>query len=507
MGSARRLADRLDVTEKSVNDWLKKSEEDLRRLRHDHLDAIERVAIELGLPIDQFRPTVPLWNIRAPFDENMSAPMPAAPNPKTPFRNQRVHLLGTIVNSPIVIGASDFTNTSERAGYFLHSGADMVVLRTRCSEASPPRWPVQTFFCAPGQSVLSEPLLGTPEIRVTDSADPADARNGVVASFRWTSPPPSVWQECLRETTQRALAGQLVVQSVVGVRKNGESIERYIEDWIRVIELAAAGGASTVELDFSNSPCPELNAAPFRDPILAKRILRAASHIKVTKLVKIGHVVGDQLRILLDAIVSGGLIQGVSAINCPEVRAYYQYADGTRFNLDGARVYLAGHLILPLAQQCITEIANLRAKSGYKDLSLIGGGGIGTQADFESLMECGADAVQVASAFYFRSDFHYNLRLALDAKGEKQATTAELDLEIAIANFTKAGLEIAKDHPDKAGWANKAISAAQAQTAHWIHRRNEVASLGPMRPARAPTLKECIDQVRKRLNAELAELK
>src|SRR5437764_938123 len=90
MGSARRLANRLDVTEKSVNDWLKKSEEDLRRLRHDHLDAIERVAIELSLPIAQYIPSGPLWNIRAPFDENMRAAVPAPPSPKLPFRNHDV---------------------------------------------------------------------------------------------------------------------------------------------------------------------------------------------------------------------------------------------------------------------------------------------------------------------------------------------------------------------------------------------------------------------------------
>jgi hypothetical protein len=56
LGSTRRLADHLRVTEKTVHDWLKKSDEELAHLRPDNIDAILQVALELGIRAEQVSP-------------------------------------------------------------------------------------------------------------------------------------------------------------------------------------------------------------------------------------------------------------------------------------------------------------------------------------------------------------------------------------------------------------------------------------------------------------------
>ena len=71
---------------------------------------------------------------------------------------------------------------------------------------------------------------------------------------------------------------------------------------------------------------------------------------------------------------------------------------------------------------------------------------------------------------------------------------------------SQGGVEIARELPDKAGWSETVLRATQAQTAYWMQRRTREARMGQMR-AKAPTMKECIEQIRKRLNAELADIK
>jgi len=503
LGSIRRLAERLGVTDKTVQDWMKKDEDELRRLRPDHIDKILEVAQDLQLEPERFSIGPPLWDPKDSYDENLAWVPPPAPRPARPFLNHAIEFLGRRVNSPIGVSPSPLTATAARITFFADQGADIITYKTVRSREARAHRPPNMYFCAADLPMLSPPVLSNSEVVVSDSYRRDLARYGVVNSFGCPSVTPEAWQADFRVAQQSARPGQLIILSVTGWRGDNPSERAAVDDWVRVLELAASAGARVIEIDLSYPTVPEASANLFHDSALVAKICKLQQRIdaSVKILLKIGYLVGEELSTLVLRTAGAGLCHGFSAISALPVRAVHLGPDGAEpaFGTPRIGVGLAGRPILTLGLQCVHELALIRDREGLKEMAIVGMGGITTEQDFLAYLHSGANIVQVTSACFFDSYFPYKLRKFYDAQVRRSVGLLEEEQDIALANFAKASRSLEQELGASPDNAEPIMAAAQNEMVQWLRRKDHATSLGPLRPRPAPTMDECKRLIQSRL--------
>ncbi|HEY1759236.1 MAG TPA: hypothetical protein VGG72_27940 [Bryobacteraceae bacterium] len=496
----RKLAERLGVSEKTANDWLKlKDDEEDRRLRPDNKDRILKLALDLDIEPERFAFGPALWDCKASWEENLSLSLPAHPRSLRPFVDHAIEFLGHRISSPIGVWGSSFTANAARVKFFALSGADVLTYKAVGSQSVRAIWPPNVYAVSQDQPALSSPLRGVPEIEVIATAEPHGTNNGVVASFGYPSTGPEYWQADFRVAQQSLRPGQLLILSVRGTCCPKVQARERLHDWANVCELAAEAGARIIELDLAKA-IEELADVAGKVGLavsICKIARKAAPDAKI--LVNFGYAEGELLSALACQTAGQRLCDGFTISTIP-VRLYHEAPYGREILFNGETRCLTGPVIVGLQLQCVAALKRVRERENLPRFAIVAAGSISTEQEFTAALYNGADVVQVASACYFDSYVPFKLRKYYDSQARESCKAMEGERDVALINFTKAVRRIELDLDSKLTLQGRErlLAIAQEEMLQWLRRVDTVSSLGPMRPKSAPTVEDCVATIQVR---------
>ncbi len=302
----------------------------------------------------------------------------------------RFEFLGHKLSYPIGIPAGPLLN-----GRFVDAALDkgwaVPVHKTVRSKTHPCNdWPnVLALKDFPG--ALSIERAKEPLVVIDTYAEPLSITN----SFGNPSYEPDIWMGDLRTSIAHAKAGQLVMCSFEGTKREGMSTEEYVEDWASGMKMIADTGVKVVEANFS---CPNEGAASllcFDVPKVKTVTTAIKERIGNTKLIiKIAFFSEAELRDLVKEV--GNIVDGFSAINT--IAAPVVNEDGSQALPGAHRVKsgICGHAIKWAGLDMTRRLKALREEFGMS-YGIIGCGGVTVPSDFKEFREAGADLVMSAT--------------------------------------------------------------------------------------------------------------
>lgn len=239
---------------------------------------------------------------------------------------------------------------------------------------------------------------------------------GITNSFGVPSKAIEYWQEDVKKTLKQEKDGNLLVLSFMGTKQEGMTLAQYVDDFARTCKAARATGARMLEVNFS---CPNVGKEGLicNDVETSRMILEALKEAKgnLPLLVKIGYFPKDKqadLEALLAAVHDNA--QGVAAINT--ITAKVVDEQGKQL-LPGSPVRLVsgicGRAIHWAGVEMVSRIMAVKKSKGWKDLAVVGVGGVTTPDDYFRYMHLGADAVQSATGAMWKPRLAQDIREAL----------------------------------------------------------------------------------------------
>ncbi len=336
----------------------------------------------------------PVYNIQRSYDDNYrEGPVFRGRIPEHIPNGPPVSFLGIPANSRLGIPAGPLLN-SEWIEFYASMGFDLLVYKTVRTHPHPSYPPPNCLYVAVEGDLspesLNRPIIGLPY------KDPKSMRDITITnSFGMPSKAPSVWQEDVSRALKRIAPGQVLIVSVVGTEREGESIAG---NFARAARMAQEAGAMAIEVNFS---CPNVKGTEgqiFQDPQNAgwvAKTVREAIGPEMPLIVKIGYLDTDaQAETLLKSIAP--YIHAVSAINT--LSATVINPEG-RSALPGPGREKSGICGNGIRRAALTVVNRLsRAISSMKfPVSLIGVGGIMTVEDYDLFRASGADFAMTAT--------------------------------------------------------------------------------------------------------------
>ena len=338
----------------------------------------------------------PFYDPNKSYEENFEkGPFGAFAEPPSqsfgePSGEPKYDFLGFKVNSPFGIPAGPLLN-GKFCKAALDKGFDIVTYKTVRSGKYPSHpWPNVLAVKVEGDLTLEKAkgkLVGS-----TNYEQPISITN----SFGVPSFDPEFWQKDLADTVKYAKQGQVVVGSFQGTKKEGQSVEDYINDYRITAGLLKDTGVKIIEVNLS---CQNEGT----NNLLCYDTERS---VKVAKVIK--EVIGDTPLIIKVAYYDddaaflnfvkeiGNVVQGISAINTIAT----EIVDGKGNQaLPGAgrlRSGVCGHAIKWAGVEMTKKLKKIREELGY-NFTIIGVGGVTTADDFFEYREAGADAVMSAT--------------------------------------------------------------------------------------------------------------
>lgn len=319
--------------------------------------------------------------------------------------------LGFPVHLPFGVAAgtlptSRHTNAAFRMGY------DVVCYKTQRSSDFPSN---------PYPNVLPLDIDG--DLTLEKLVDPVVAKEAfpedithlsITNSFGVPSRGPEVWFDDLKTAVAGAGAGQLLIMSVVGTIRPGETADEYYDDFAQSAKLAVDAGAKAVEVNLS---CPNVASEGivcYTPDAVLEICKRTKAAIGDTQLIiKVGYYKPEQQE-LLELIVGqvAEYVAAVSAINTLQ---------GTIVDKDGNQALpgegrsksgICGASIKWAGLDMVRRLHALRQANGY-NYEIIGVGGVMTPADYEEYRAAGADCVQAATAPMWNPKFALEVKESL----------------------------------------------------------------------------------------------
>lgn len=294
------------------------------------------------------------------------------------------------------------------------------------------RWgfSLATYKTVRGNEYPCHPFPNVVKVKVSDSdVRPGDTvegdlnvssldvdREGVTNSFGVPSKPPAVWQQDVKTLLTKETAGNLLILSFMGTKREDMDLAGYVEDFARTCRLAAQTGARVLEVNFS---CPNFGKEGLicNDVETSRLILEALRVAKgnLPLLVKIGYFPPqkqDDLQALLSAIRENA--QGVVAINTITAKvvdgAGKQLLPGNPVRLVSG---ICGRAMRWAGLEMSERIMSVRKAKNWKDLAVVGVGGVTTPDDYFRYMSLGVDAVQSATGAMWKPDLAIQIRDSL----------------------------------------------------------------------------------------------
>ncbi|MCC7004745.1 hypothetical protein IT397_02400 [Candidatus Nomurabacteria bacterium] len=297
---------------------------------------------------------------------------------------------GYKVYSPFGIPAGPLINGKFVQGA-LDKGFDIVTYKTVRSSEYP---------CHPWPNVLSVNVEGDLTLEVADKGLIADNNYheplSITNSFGVPSQNPVYWQEDLKKVLLNVRKGQIVVGAFQGTKKEGGSIEEYINDYIICARMLKEIGIKVMEVNFS---CPNEgtnNLLCFdieRSAIIAQAIKNEIG--KIPLIVKVAYYQDEQMfRDFVKEI--GSIVDGISTINT--IAAPVRDTNGNQAlpGVGRLRSGICGASIKWAGLEMVGRLRDLRKEFGYK-YTIIGVGGVTVPLDFIEYRQAGADIVMSAT--------------------------------------------------------------------------------------------------------------
>lgn len=503
VGSIQRLAVKIGVTERSLRDWLRKTEDGLHRLHQGNIDQIIKAARDLGIEPELFAPAPQLWNPKASFDENLLFDPGMPVSLGAPLRNHSVPFLGYTVNSRFGASASVLTSTPQRIRFLANSGSDVITYKTVRSGIFRSHPPPNIFFCSDTAPVLDPESRSVPSVVVGDNPEVHRAAYGAMNRFGMPSPAPEIWQADFRAAKGCLKEGQVLILSVVGTASLTDPEDVLIKDTVRVVEQALEAGAEVIEVNCSCPNCNGMEGELFRNAGLVVRICEAirsvAGDAKI--ILKIGFLKERELRDFV--MKTARYVNGYSAINTVPIEGLRegQYGLEPAFGKPKLKAGLSGPPIHRYGLNCVRNLSIIRAQEKLTGIAIVGIGGATTPAIVQNYIDCGADIVQATTAFFVDSYFGIKVRRFLDSQLNSYEVSSEEEREIARVNWSRAvaGLEV--EFGNEANISHSIREAALADILEWESAHKSTAALGPRRSM--PILS--VEDFKVRIRARLAK--
>lgn len=349
----------------------------------------------------------PVYAIDKSYDENYrEGPVFHGRIPATIPQGSPVSFLGLSANSRLGIPAGPLLN-SEWIGFYARMGFDLLVYKTVRTHAHP-SYPAPNCLYVSVNGDLTPEALGTPLIGIPRMEPTSMREITITNSFGMPSQDPSIWQKDVELARSMVGKGQVLIVSVVGTEREGESIAA---NFTRAAKMAVEAGAMAIEMNFS---CPNVKGTEgqiFQDPSAAGEIakkVRSGIGTKTPLVAKVGYIGSDQAAgALIKAI--GPYLDGIAAINTlsatiinPEGRPALQ---GTGREKSG----VCGNGIRKAALEVVGRLAKETGKQKLP-LSLIAVGGIMTVEDIDLALSSGADFAMSATGAMWDPFLAYHMK-------------------------------------------------------------------------------------------------
>ena len=298
--------------------------------------------------------------------------------------------LGFKVNSPFGIPAGPLINRNFVKAA-LDKGFDICVYKTVRSGKYP---------CHPWPNVLSVKVNGDLTLEKASGKLVANRNYGqplsITNSFGVPSFEPEFWQKDLANAVKNTRAGQIVVGSFQGTKKEGQNIDDFINDFRITAKMLKDTGVKVIEVNFS---CPNEGSANLLcyDTERSVKIAQVIKEVikEIPLVIKIAYYKDNEiLKNFVQEV--GKIVQGISAINTIAAEIVDENGKQALPGEGRLRSGVCGHAIKWAGLDMIKKLKKLRDEFGYS-FKIIGVGGVMNPDDFFEYRKAGADAVMSAT--------------------------------------------------------------------------------------------------------------
>jgi dihydroorotate dehydrogenase len=422
----RWLATALNVTERTIADWLKGG-----RILDDKIANIEVLARKEGIEPALYQKPRVIWDLRRSFEENLNSPVPEPPH-VPPLEHAVTTILGHPVSGVVGASASVVTSNAPLIQYLSNVGLDIIVYKTVRSRFYKAHPSPNAFVCDETRVLAPDRPVAPYHVTPVDRAKPP--YKALMNRFGMPSPSPEQWTIDFQAAQQHMKPGQLLILSVTGTATQSEPVEALIEDFAQVVRLARAAGATVIELNLSCPNCSGREGEVFKDIDTTVAICQAARAAapEVKLLIKIGYIQPRHVGPFVRATMP--YIDGYSAINSFPVEGQQDGQDDPvpAFGQAGLKAGLTGQPILPCGLATVKALATLREEEGHS-YCILASGGVTEPSDVLSYLDAGADAVMVATALISQPLFALHARPLWQTRLSSLADRASL---VEIARFS-----------------------------------------------------------------------
>jgi dihydroorotate dehydrogenase len=499
-GSDKRLANRIGgVTERTVNAWLHKPEDELRRLQPDNLAKILSVSKELGIQPELLRGPE-LWDDQKDFHSNLTFDPGLPPTNSANVQAHNVTFLGISLTSPFGASASILTSNSLRVRFLAHAGCDVITFKTIRSKSCDPH-PVQNIlYCTTGETIDPERKMQTTRT-VAISRKGFDPKRGMVNRFGMPCLQPSIVEQEFQAAKRELRVGQLLILSVAGSAEKTDPRSVLIKDFRQAVVNAIKAEADVIELNLSCPNCNGLEGEVYRDLELTLAICKQASSLAKGKrlLLKLGYMSREHLKRFINA--TSPYVHGYSLINSMPIKAMLrgQTDHETVPAFAGLKCGLSGGPIFPCGLRSVEWAAATIRAEGMHNIGLIGMGGVTEPAHVKMYLDAGADVVQSTTALYYDSFFGIKVRNFLDSELLSRKLTGDEEREIARMNWSRAIRQLEAEMSQSQHGPLHLDEAAILEFREWERAHDKALTLGPRRASAIPTVEEFKERIKNRV--------
>lgn len=328
-----------------------------------------------------------LYDLNQSFEYNLQhGPQFVMPYTYQKRRGGFFKILGYNVASPIGISACPLTANLRGITLCSRAGFDIITCKTIRSKQFPAHPFPNVTMLVPGN--LQDTMIATTE-------SPRNPRGRALANSIGNALGPfDETMAMLAQARRSLLTGQIMVVSVYGA---GETEEEVVNDFVFLAQRVQEIGIHAVELNLS---CPNVKGWSYTNREFVQRVVRSVKQVvAIPVTVKVGVFIDDQqARDIICAIAHAGA-QGISGINSIPTTIYTKQGQPF-FGESRARAGVSGAPIFEQALRWTKQVAEINEREQC-GLTILGGGGIVTSADFDAMLRAGAHAAMTATGAMF----------------------------------------------------------------------------------------------------------
>lgn len=260
----------------------------------------------------------------------------------------------------------------------------------------------------PNDRMLTSELMGEEIVGSTTYNGEAN-KVSITNSFGMPSSSPLAWMPEITEIEKKAKKqNKLIITSVVGTPRDGGDIYDLATDYAFTAKCAEIAGATVIELNFS---CPNVHGKEgqiYKDSTNASIISKTVRKLlnpETKLLLKVGFAEKDNYKEFLQK--TGDFIDGIVAINTIPMRI----VDESRKQAlpGGISSGTCGHIIIDKSVEAVKNLVQARKELSkeskkYKNIKIIGCGGVTSPENFMKHIKAGAEFVMCATAALFNPE-------------------------------------------------------------------------------------------------------